>query len=222
MRPTIVFDAGSTHMNKIEYARELIRVGADAGADCVKFQLFKGEEYTKIGNIEMNRDWMGELVNYGIEKGIGVAASAFDEKAMELLFTLPVHHVKFAYSKRNQVEWIKASLNIGKLTVVSTDRFAMLSYPNDENLVKLYVYVSNGVTEYPVQATINFKNTFSPELYHGFSDHTVDIDVAVRAKQYGASWIEKHITLNYSDIRVPDIAFAIRPKQAIEFVTRLL
>lgn len=217
----IVADPGSTHMGKLSYAKELMDVALMAGASCIKFQLFKGEEFTSCGNIELNYEMFPELVAYSQQIGIPIAASIFDKKALELaLTTKNIHHVKFGYSKRYDYESIQAALTIGRRVVTTTDEFAMRKLPKHKKLIKLFVAQIDGKTLYPCRFQLNFHNMF-PEYYDGFSDHTLDNTVAMEAKKQGATWFEKHLTLPYSDIVCPDAAFALKPDEFKHYVDLL-
>ena len=99
-QPTyIIAEAGSNHDGKLKQAKELIDVAAAAGANAVKFQLFKAEEiaaqtkneiakldngktlYNFYKSLEFARDWLGELNDYSKERGIefmGTMASHYD------------------------------------------------------------------------------------------------------------------------------------------------
>ena len=44
-KPFIIVEAGINHNGQIEMAFEMIKVARKAGADCIKFQTFKAEEF---------------------------------------------------------------------------------------------------------------------------------------------------------------------------------
>jgi len=91
--------AGSNHNGSLEQAKKLIDVAAEAGADAVKFQIFKAEDlyskytpefnylkgqntYELIKSIETPREWIKELAGYCKEKNIDFLASVFDFEAI--------------------------------------------------------------------------------------------------------------------------------------------
>src|SRR5690606_932197 len=82
-RSYIIAEAASNHDGDINKAKELIKSAADAGADAVKFQIFRAKEhyskytpdfqylkkqkkstYNLIESLEINREWITELVEY--------------------------------------------------------------------------------------------------------------------------------------------------------------
>ena len=47
MKIFIIAEAGVNHNNKIKYAKQLVDIAKKSGADAVKFQVFKTENYIK-------------------------------------------------------------------------------------------------------------------------------------------------------------------------------
>jgi len=206
-------DIGSTHCGSRKLAKEAIAVAKDNGADSVKFQLFKGSEYKP--NIELNRDLFIELVSYGKEKEIPVTASAFDVQAVDLLVKLNVPFIKIAYSKSRDLNLINGLLNTGRKVVVTTDALSLKDYRDDMLLTRLYVDLANGTPQYPVPWMTSFEGIFP--LFDGYSDHHKGIGQAIEAVQMGATWLEKHFSLQYDECkRVPDFDVSISPRELYE------
>lgn len=209
----IAVDAGSTHLGRRDYAKELIREAKNCGADSIKFQLFKKDFSPQ--NIELNRDLFMELVNYGKETEIPVTASHFDQEALNLLVSLDVLYYKFAYSQSKDLNTIQGLLKSGKRVVVTTDPMHVLTYPDESRLTLLYVDTVGGASVYPVPWMTSFENLFPP--FDGFSDHHRGIGQAIDAVKMGATWIEKHFSLQYDDCKkVPDFAVSMSPAELYE------
>jgi sialic acid synthase SpsE len=216
----VVFDPGSTHCAKKDYAFRLIEVASESGADAIKFQLFPNtREYTDNGNIPMPYDWFPELIRYAkqVKNPISVTASVFDFSAVELVNRYRPDFIKFAYSQQNKLEWIEGLLSIGANVVVSTDVMKRHHLPLDrKNLAVLFCQPI-----YPTMWKTNFTGLF-PDLFLGFSDHSLGIEESLNAVKAGARWIEKHITLPYNDcLECPDGKFALKPDEAKLFVQRI-
>ena len=105
----IIAEIGSNHDGKLEQAKKLIDIAKEAGADAVKFQVFKAEKlYSKktpamtylkkdkllknketvwdlIKRIEMPRRWIKILAEYCQKKKIIFLATPFDLKAVDEL-----------------------------------------------------------------------------------------------------------------------------------------
>ena len=215
---SIICDVGSTWMGKKAYAKELIHIAQDAGADAVKCQLFEGEEYKQAGNIEMPHDLFRELYQYGVEQGFPVTASVFNKKALELLLPMKLHHIKFSYSQRNQSELIHLAIKNNHKVVVSS---GVMDADLPKEVIKLYIALENGQPVYPNCREENFEGLF-PMRFQGFSDHSLGYRQAVKAVQSGAYFIEKHIRPSYSECdSVPDGKFALKPRELKEFVQRV-
>lgn len=113
-RTYIIAEAGVNHNGSLEYAKQLINVAAEAGADAVKFQTFKAEklvsksarkaeyqkkatdqketQYEMLKKLEMNDEWHFELINHAKECGIDFLSTPFDLDSVDLLvnkFELP-------------------------------------------------------------------------------------------------------------------------------------
>jgi len=207
----VVADPGSCHNNKKTYGYELIQAAKDSGADAVKFQMF-GSDLAKNGNLELSFDLFRDFYFYGKKIKIDVTASAFTKPALEELFRYELPFIKFAYSKQFDLDPINACLRIGKKTVVSSDVMNVDRLPRDS--IKLYC-----VPEYPVKYKLSFEGIF--EKFHGFSDHTMGFAQTLEAANCGAKWIEKHLTLPYSDIQCPDSKFALKPSDFAKMVKGL-
>ena len=105
----IIAEIGSNHDGKLEQAKKLIDIAKEAGADAVKFQVFKAEKlyskktptmtyikkdkllkekeslYDLIKRIEMPRRWIKILTEYCQKKKIIFLATPFDLKAVDEL-----------------------------------------------------------------------------------------------------------------------------------------
>lgn len=214
-------DAGSTWNGKRDYGFELIRIARECGADAIKFQLFKGEEYTKAGNLELSYDLFREFHLYGKSQKIPVSASAFSGNAVEYLVGFDIPFIKFGYSvRRTLADRIKGCVNMGKRVFMSTDVMDSHLTPNHPSLKKFYVHTDRTGAIYPVTEVITFEDFF-PERFQGFSDHSLGTENAIRALDAGCTHFECHMTLPYSDIEVPDRWFAKEPEQLEAYIRRL-
>lgn len=103
----IIAEAGSNHDGKLEQAKQLIDIAADAKADAVKFQTFFADKIvakTKdrasylnklvskdktmhdiFKKLELPREWLKELYEYAESRGLIFLSTPFDEEAVDLL-----------------------------------------------------------------------------------------------------------------------------------------
>lgn len=205
-------------MGKRAYIKELIERAADIGADCVKFQLFPDNlEYTKTGNVYLSDDLFLEAMNLGKTNKIDVTASAFDQYAVDLLIKHNVPFIKFAYGKSDLSPTIRGLSELGKSIVISRDLMNVNPYFN-ENREKKYnnINILYCISQYPVLYQVDWFPITSG-FFDGISDHTMGIGQTLKALEYEqVRFVEKHVTLEYSDIKCPDRQFAINFTQAKE------
>lgn len=209
--PWIIGDVGSTHMGKLSYAKDLIRIGKDIGLGAVKFQLFKGEPYVSNGNIPLPYDWWPELVDTAKHHRIEILASVFDEAAMDLMRITDVKWVKLAASKAQDKGLAEGIKKLKKRLIISANVMNMTevrkrTFPDDKILFC--------ISEYPVKYIISFDGIFP--AFDGFSDHTLGIKQTLKAIEEGAQIIEKHWRGPHPNYYVPDSQFALNYKEMEE------
>ena len=99
----VIAEAGSNHNGRLEQANELIDAASEAGADAVKFQLFRASRmyvrdagvsgylksptpiYDIIRAMEMPDEWLPSLAARCRAKGMEFIATPFDEEAADAL-----------------------------------------------------------------------------------------------------------------------------------------
>jgi sialic acid synthase SpsE len=205
--PTVIVDVGSTHIGKKEYMHELINRCSDYGVDVVKVQLFD-MSYTANGNVIFPRNWWKEMFEYATLKNVGFAASVFDKPALDLVKDYPVPFIKFAYSQQDQPS-IQTCIQMGHKVIVTYD--LMTVHKAVAGITKLYTVAIQGKTLYPVPFRVDFTNLFP--LFDGFSSHCLGTDQEILAVEYGARYLEIHMSLEHKDILVPDRWFAKKPEE---------
>lgn len=213
----LIVDPGSTHMGKLEYAKELLEVAADAGADAIKYQMITKEQ-EGTGNQAMSWYWIPELLELGDRKKIEVFASVFDRKGAIFLHEKGARSVKFSYAMRNNLHWLDGldfdfiylSYDTMNGPLIDAGKFKKFTPLVLQKLIQRRISLYC-IPEYPVKYRIDFDRLFPS--FSGFSSHCMGIEQDLKAKEYGARYLEKHITLNKSDIVCPDHCFALPPKE---------
>ena len=203
MPTKIILDPGSCHMGKLDYAKELIRLAVDVGANAIKFQLFKNLP----PNIELPYEWFTELVQYGNDLEIEVFASVFNYESFGIVEKC-CSSIKFSFSQRYSdfIKFVDEGSLIKNLYISG-----IIDTIFPKNAIKLYC-----IPQYPVPFIIDFEGIFP--RFDGFSDHTLGFKQTIEAVRQGAKVIEKHFTLNYADISCPDNNFALRPHELTKMV----
>lgn len=234
----IIAEAGSNHNGKLEQAFQLIDVAAAAGADAVKFQIFRANRlYTKnagnsdylklekpiydiIAEMETPYDWLPRLSDYCAEKKILFLASVFDEESLEELDRYVAAH-KIASYEMTHHELIRATARKGKPLLISTGTADLAEVEEAVSVAresKTPYALFQCTAAYPappaslnLRAITTMKRVFGVPV--GLSDHSQGPVIApVAAVACGASLIEKHFTLS-RNLEGPDHRFSAEPDE---------
>ena len=242
----VIAEAGTNHNGYYGTAQRLVDEAAAAGADSVKFQLIYPEGLYLPHNIDkgmarpnpvfqkrqamrLSDDEYRQLAAYCRNRNIMFGASVFDERGLALLDELGPGYIKIASCDLNNSRLLMAAAERGRQLVVST---GMASLQEIERAVSDLLSTGNTnvilmhcVSIYPCPTThtnLHFvrvlKEAFG--LPVGFSDHTERNVAAAGAVSLGATWIEKHLTLDRSSDGF-DHAYAYEPSMFTEFVADL-
>lgn len=239
----IIAEAGNNHNGKFETAKELIDVANNAKADSVKFQIIypeglylpklyqnggyvDNEVYQKRLEFMLSDDEYRELAKYCMHKGIGFSASVFDIRGLRLLDDIDVGYLKIASCDLNNYPFLKSVAETGRQVVLSTGMASLgeiekavqtITKAGNENIILLHC-----VSVYPCkteQMNLPFLATLKTAfgLPVGLSDHTEESIAAVAATAFGITWLEKHFTLDRSQVGF-DHAYAMEPDSLVSYV----
>lgn len=218
----IIAEAGSNHNGKPALARELVDIAVDCGADSVKFQiinpwgLYLPGEY-KYGHYDIKEvirirkegqlsdEAWASIAGYAREKGISFSASVFDEPGLDLLLSFDPPYVKTASCDLNNLRFLRQIAERGKKMVISTGMSTLrdiekaihaLTKMNFTDIVLLHC-----VSIYPAplgKTNLKFISVLREQFGFpvGFSDHTSSSIAACMALCEGATWFEKHFTMD--------------------------
>ena len=230
----VVAEAGINHNGKLEQAKDLIRRAKEAGADAVKFQMFKAESlcskrsknFELFKSLELTRDDWARIAETAQSLDIIFFSSPFDKESVELLDDLGVPAFKVASGDLTYLAFLKYIAEKGKGIILSTGMSTLSEI--DEALHAIYsagnkdVALLHCVSNYPTKAEdVNLKaiNTLEQvfKLPVGFSDHTVGIVIPIAAVSLGAKVIEKHFTLD-KNLPGPDQKLSLNPAEFKEMV----
>jgi sialic acid synthase SpsE len=235
----IIAEAGSNHNREFSKAIELIDVAASAGANAVKFQLFKADKlYTKkagasdylqtkrsifdiIKDAELPLEWLPSLKKRCDELSIDFMASAFDEDSVDALDPFVAAH-KCASYELTHAPLLSHLAKKGKPLIVSTGAANMAEVEAAvrvmEDAQNFQITLLQCTASYPtplnhanVRAMVTLRKRFGYAV--GLSDHTREPSLApCAAVALGAKVIEKHFTLS-NLLPGPDHRFALEPQE---------
>jgi len=211
-----VAEIGSNWEGDIFKAERLIMECKDAGADAVKFQMWKQKDLypdnLSFREFELTFDKASRLKGFCDGIGIEFFCSVFYPEAVKFLEKLKVKRYKiasrtFTGKDPHSQETIKAVCITGKPVIYSNGTL------DDSNTKQLYC-----ISEYPANPDDIEWDIIG--IYDGFSDHTLGIESALKfAKLYPNKILEKHVKLE--DSKGPDAFFSITTQKLATLITRL-
>jgi N,N'-diacetyllegionaminate synthase len=235
MRATIVAEIGSNWEGSLSKAKKLIRLTKKAGADAVKFQIWRAEDlysskhphWKDIKKSEINFQRVKILKKYSDKIGIEFFCSAFYPEAVDFLETVNVKRYKVAsrtciFKDPFSKETLKRKAITKKPIIIS------MGMGGDKKKIKK-IFSSNKtifcycISDYPLEfKKINWNEA---KKFEGFSDHTIGITAplifAVMKKEKNAKHIiiEKHVKLKES--KGPDAATSIDTDELSQLVSQI-
>jgi sialic acid synthase SpsE len=235
----VIAEAGANHNRDLDVAHKLVDVAADAGADAVKFQTYRGDaiyssktpqfEYLNddrspqeiLESIALPREWQADLLQHATDRGIAFFSSPFDDDAVDGLAALGVPAMKIASFELVDLPLIRKAASAGVPIILST---GMAVYGEIEDALAAVAETGNDsvallrcASLYPappeimnLRAMATMRDAFGVPV--GLSDHSQGIAIAGGAAALGMELIEKHFTLS-RDMEGPDHPFAIEPDE---------
>jgi N-acetylneuraminate synthase/N,N'-diacetyllegionaminate synthase len=138
----IIAEAGVNHNGDLNFAKKLVKVAKDAGADCVKFQTFKAEnvvtasapkahyqlavtdrsesQLQMLKKLELNFDAHKELISYCSELNIEFLSTPYSREDVRFLEALGVGSYKVASGQIVEPSFLHAVAKTGKPLFLST------------------------------------------------------------------------------------------------------
>ncbi len=243
----IIAEAGVNHNGDLETARGLVRAAAKAGADAVKFQVFRasslvtetapkaryqeegtghGSQWEMLRGLELNEASFREIEAYCRDQGILFLSSVFDEGGVDLLDSMDVPAFKLGSGELTNDLLLSYAARKGKPLIVSTGMATLEEVAEAIGTVRetgpREVVLLHCVSCYPARpedANLRAMETLRSafDVPVGFSDHTQGIGVALAAAALGASVIEKHFTLDRT-LPGPDHRASLEPEELAALV----
>ncbi len=244
----VIAEAGSNHDGELENALRLVDAAADAGADAVKFQLFRASQlypsncgvvdtpagredfFELLTRLEMPREWLGALNDRARERGTMLLFSVFDSGAIAAVARLDPPAFKVASPEMTHLPLLRELAAVGRPIILSTGMSTLGEIEESVSVLRdagaAEIAVLHCVSAYPAPPS-DCNLSVLPVLAAafgvvvGYSDHTFDPTAApLVAFALGASVVEKHYTLSRRSVG-PDHPFAIEPDELATLVSEL-
>ena len=220
----VIAEIGINHNGDIEIAKQLMDVAVEAGCDAVKFQkrtpeICVPEEQKNIPRdtpwgmmtyfeykerIEFGQSEFEQIDAYAKKIGVDWFASPWDVPSVEFLEEFNVPCQKVASACLTDSELLAALDKTGTTTILSTGMSSIEEIDLAvSRLTHVPLAIAQATSTYPAEpAELNLRaiQTFS-EKYDvpvGYSGHERGLQVTIAAVALGATFIERHITLDRS------------------------
>ena len=235
MKTIIIAEIGSNWEGNLNTAKKIISECKIAGADAVKFQMWRAKdlysethpEWSTIKKSELTFDKAKKIKKISDEIGIEFMCSAFYPEAVTFLESLGVKRYKVA----SRTCLLKDPFALETLqNKATTKKHIIISMGMGGDKKKLQnIFLKNKVTfcycisDYPLNFNkINWKKAVN---FDGFSDHTMGITAPIlftilkKQKKSKQIIIEKHVKLENS--KGPDASTSIDTKQLSDLISHI-
>ena len=239
-KPFIIAEIGNNHEGSILNAIKLIEAAKESGADAVKFQTYKVENYISKGQTErynrlkkfqLSFSNFQKLQKYTHSKKMKFISTPFDLESSNFLKKI-CDILKISSGDNNYFELIKDVFKSNKPIILSTGMTNMndlkktlklINKIKNKNFLNNKFSLLHCIASYPTslnEANIETINTLK-KLFRcqvGLSDHCRSNLPALVSLGMGVRIFEKHITLsnNFSDF--VDHKVALNPKDFNNYV----
>ena len=235
MRTFVAAEIGSNWEGSFQKAKKIIKECKNAGADAVKFQMWRAEDLYKkshpnwnnIKKSELSFQMVKKLKDFSDKEKIEFFCSAFYPEAVKFLVSINVK--KFKVASRTCLFSDPYSMNVLQEKAQSKKEIiiSMGMGGNKKKISKLFNKKKTTfcycVSEYPLQfKKINWNDAIK---YDGFSDHTMDILAPIlftifkKQKSSRRIYIEKHVKLIGSN--GPDASTSITTEKLSEMIKQI-
>jgi N-acetylneuraminate synthase len=219
----VIAEIGINHNGSLDLAKRLIDGAMFAGCDAVKFQKRTPELCTPRDQWGLERDtpWgrmryidyrhriefgaaeYAEIDRYCRERGIHWFASCWDEEAVEFIEAFDPPAYKASSASLTDLDLLKAMKSTGKPLIVSTGMSSMdqitraVAIVGTDNLL-----IAHSTSAYPCsvdELNLRMIRTLKeayPDVPIGYSGHEVGLAPTWAAVALGATFVERHVTLD--------------------------
>jgi len=219
----VIAEIGINHNGSLEITKKLIDGAKSAGCDAVKFQkrtpeicVPKDQWYierdTPWGRmiyidyrhkVEFGVDEFAEIDKYCKEKDIIWFASCWDENAVDFLEQFDPLLYKTASASLTDIDLLLCHKELNKPIITSTGMSTMEEIGNAVNCIGTKnLLVAHSTSAYPckneelnLRMILTLKNKY-PGIPVGYSGHETGLAPTWAAVAIGASFVERHITLD--------------------------
>jgi N-acetylneuraminate synthase len=237
--PLVIAEIGINHGGDLEVAKNMVRLAALSGCECVKHQTHIVEDemtdeakqifppnadvsiWDVMAECALSREDEAELKRYTEELGLIYISTPFSRAAVDFLETLDVPAYKIGSGEADNLPLIRHIARKGKPVIMSTGMQTIETLQESVQILEdagIEYALLECTNLYPsppeivsLQGVTDLKAAF-PNAVVGFSDHSIGPEMALASVALGASILERH----YTDTRYrkgPDIINSMDPAE---------
>ena len=219
----IIAEIGINHNGSLKKAMKLVKSARNAGCDCVKFQKRTPELCVPKDqwNIERDTPWgrmsyieyrhkvelsvsdYEQIDEYCRKKGIDWTASCWDEESVDFINAFDVPFYKAASASLTDIPLLRKKRLTGKPLMISTGMSTEEEIVNAVELIgRENLMIAHSTSTYPCKPEelnlrmISTLKKMFPEMPIGYSGHETGLSPTLAAVALGATFVERHITLD--------------------------
>lgn len=245
----IVAEAGVNHNGSVHIAKKLVDAAKKAGADAIKFQVFKARDVVTdnvplaayqrknirgnlsqlrlLEKLELSGEDFCELKRYCGKKKIVFMATPHSREEVDLVARLSTA-IKVGSGDLTNLPFLEHIAKKKLPIILSTGMSDIDEIEAAIETIKRYndeLVVMHCTTSYPASyddVNLRAMSTLKERFgtLVGYSDHTLGLIVPMAAVAMGANVIEKHLTLDRR-MRGPDHKASLEPKDFKEMVSSI-
>jgi len=237
--PLVIAEIGINHGGDLMVAKNMVRLAALSGCECVKHQTHIVEDemtdeakqifppnadvsiWDVMAQCALSREDEAELKRYTEELGLIYISTPFSRAAADFLETLDVPAYKIGSGEADNLPLIRHIARKGKPVIMSTGMQTIETLQESVQILEdagIEYALLECTNLYPsppeivsLQGVTDLKAAF-PNAVVGFSDHSIGPEMALASVALGASILERH----YTDTRYrngPDIINSMDPAE---------
>ena len=244
--PLVIADIGINHGGSLDVAKDMVRLAAASGCECIKHQThFIEDEMTEeakqifppnadvsiwevMERCALSQEDEAALKRYTEELGMIWVSTPFSRAAADFLETLDVPAYKIGSGEADNLPLIRHIAAKGKPVIMSTGMQtietirASVQILEDAGIEYALMECTNLYPSPPkivsLQGVTDLRDAF-PNAVVGFSDHSIGPEMALASVALGACILERH----YTDTRYrvgPDIINSMDPSELRHIIDR--
>lgn len=218
----VIAEIGINHNGEIDFAKKLIDIAVSAGCDAVKFQKRTPEECvprdqwaierdTPWGRMtyidyrhrmEFSRDEYAEIDQYCVASGIDWFASCWDESSVDFIADFDVPAFKVASASLTDDDLLRYTCKVGTPVILSSGMSTQAQIDHAMSIVpRELCLLAHSTSTYPcpveelnLAMIRTLKDRFDVPI--GYSGHETGLAPTLVAVALGATFVERHITLD--------------------------